>query len=43
MGDTVIKRRHTANAKRDLPGIVAEAITTRDFNLKEWRTFCEKG
>jgi Domain of unknown function (DUF932) len=25
-GDTVIKRKHTANAKRDLPGIVAEVV-----------------
>ncbi len=25
-GDHVIKRRHTANAKRDLPGLVAEVI-----------------
>jgi hypothetical protein len=26
LADTVIKRRHTANAKRDLPGIVAGVI-----------------
>jgi hypothetical protein len=26
VGDTVIKRRHTANAKRDLPGIVAGVV-----------------
>lgn len=25
-GDTVIRRKHTANAKRDLPGLVAEVV-----------------
>lgn len=39
-GDTVIKRRHTQNAKRDLPGLVAEVVEPlRDQRLFQARQF----
>lgn len=40
MGDHVIKRRHTPNAKRDLPGLVAEVIEPlRDKRIAQAQTF----
>lgn len=39
-GDTVIKRKHTANAKRDLPGLVAGVVEPlRDQRLTQARQF----
>jgi len=39
-GDHVIKRKHTANAKRDLPGLVAEVVEPlRDQRLTQARAF----
>jgi hypothetical protein len=39
-GDQVIKRRHTPNAKRDLPGLVAEVVEPlRDQRLIQANTF----
>lgn len=39
-GDHVIKRRHTANAKRDLPGLVAEVVEPlREQRIGQSRTF----
>lgn len=40
VGDHVIKRKHTANAKRDLPGLVAEVVEPlRDQRLRQARMF----
>lgn len=40
IGDHIIRRKHTANAKRDLPGLVAEVIEPlRDHRLAQARTF----
>lgn len=39
-GDHVIRRKHTANAKRELPGLVAEVVEPlRDRRLFQARTF----
>lgn len=39
-GDHVIKRKHTANAKRDLPGLVAEVVEPlRDQRVHQAQTF----
>lgn len=39
-GDHVIKRKHTANAKRDLPGLVAEVVEPlRDQRVQQARMF----
>ena len=39
-GDTVLKRKHTANAKRDLPGLVAEVVEPlRDKRLEQAAMF----
>lgn len=39
-GDHVIKRKHTANAKRDLPGLVAEVVEPlRDQRVSQARMF----
>lgn len=39
-GDHVIRRKHTANAKRDLPALVAEVVEPlRDQRLAQARTF----
>lgn len=39
-GDHVIKRKHTANAKRDLPGLVAQVVEPlREQRLLQARTF----
>lgn len=39
-GDHVIKRKHTANAKRDLPGLVAEVVEPlRDQRAEQARHF----
>jgi hypothetical protein len=39
-GDHVIKRKHTANAKRDLPGLVAEVVEPlRDQRVRQARMF----
>lgn len=39
-GDHVIKRKHTANAKRDLPGLVAEVVEPlRDQRIEQHQTF----
>jgi hypothetical protein len=39
-GDHVIRRKHTPNAKRDLPGLVAEVVEPlRDHRLRQQRTF----
>lgn len=34
-GDQVIKRKHTANAKRDLPGLVAEVVEPLAFQRRQ--------
>src|SRR5579863_4558166 len=39
-GDSVIRRKHTANAKRDLPGLVAEVVEPlRDQRQHQAETF----
>jgi hypothetical protein len=39
-GDHVIRRKHTANAKRDLPGLVAEVVEPlRDQRVHQARSF----
>lgn len=39
-GDQVIKRKHTANAKRDLPGLVAEVVEPlRDQRMRQAAMF----
>lgn len=39
-GDQVIRRKHTANAKRDLPGLVAQVVEPlRDQRIAQARTF----
>jgi len=39
-GDHVIRRKHTANAKRDLPGLVAEVVEPlRDQRLRQAQMF----